>query len=101
MPKTVSQKTDHLGPDLTLLCLCLPIYKMGLMHFANAGVFLRLSSFSGGGVGREIEEDRRNKGSDLASGILLLNLSNTALCPVFANGKCFCLSASVNLAELW
>lgn len=69
---------------------------MGWMHFATAGV-LRLSSF----WEEEKQEYRRNAGSDLESGIYLLNLSNTDLCLVFANGKCVCLSVPVNLAGLW
>lgn len=39
MLTTDSKKTEPLRPDLTLSCLCLPIHKMGLMHFANAGIF--------------------------------------------------------------
>lgn len=39
MLTTDSKNTDPLRPDLTLSCLCLPIHKMGLMHFANVGIF--------------------------------------------------------------
>lgn len=39
MLTTDSKKTDPPTPALTLSCLCLPIYKMGLMHFANVGIF--------------------------------------------------------------
>lgn len=39
MLTTDSKKTDPLRPDLTLSCLCLPIYRIGLMHFANVEIF--------------------------------------------------------------